>query len=69
MKTLSFKTNINCGACVATVTPFLDAESSVNEWSVETSNREKILTVSGDQVNAEAVQEAVRKAGFRIEKV
>ena len=69
MKTLSFKTNINCGACVATVTPFLNAESSVNEWSVETSNREKILTVAGEQPDAEAVQEAVRKAGFRIEKI
>jgi copper chaperone len=68
MKTLSFKTNINCGACVATVTPFLDAESSVNEWSIETQHREKILTVAGEHPDAEAVQEAVRKAGFRIEK-
>ena len=69
MKTLSFKTNINCGACVATVMPFLDAESSVNEWSVATQHREKILTVAGEQLNAEAVEEAVRKAGFRIEKI
>ena len=68
MKTLSFKTNINCGACVATVTPFLNAESSVNEWSVDTSNRDKVLTVAGEQPDVEAVQEAVRKAGFRIEK-
>jgi copper chaperone len=69
MKTLSFKTNINCGACVATVTPFLDAESSVNTWSVETQHREKILTVAGEQPDVEAVQDAVRKAGFRIEKI
>jgi len=69
MKTLSFKTNINCGACVATVTPFLNAESSVNEWSVETQHREKILTVAGVRPDAERVQEVVRKAGFRIEKI
>jgi hypothetical protein len=28
MKTLKFKTNINCGGCLAKVTPFLNEEKT-----------------------------------------
>ena len=67
MDTLKFKTNINCGGCVATVTPFLNKEKSIEKWQVDTTNPNKILTVEGSAVNEEEVIEAIVKAGFKIE--
>jgi copper chaperone len=69
MKTLKFKTNINCGGCVANVTPYLNAVPDVIRWSVETERQDKLLTVTSAEPNAAAVEEAVRSAGFRIEAV
>ena len=66
-KTLQFKTNINCGGCVATVTPFLDEAKGIKRWEVDTTNREKLLTVHSDGITAQEVIEKVKEAGFKIE--
>lgn len=67
METLKFKTNIKCGGCVATVTPFLNNEKSIEKWQVDTINPNKILTVEGSTVSEQEVVKAVEKAGFKIE--
>mgnify|MGYP006267988449 CR=1 FL=1 len=67
MKTLQFKTTINCGNCVRAVTGFLDDVEGVQEWKVDTDHPDKVLTVKGEQVQADAVVEAVEDAGFDIE--
>ena len=36
MEILKFKTNIKCGGCVETVTPFLNEEQSIRNWQVDT---------------------------------
>lgn len=69
MKTLTFHTNINCGGCVAAVKPHLDAEKSIDTWSVDTSQPQKTLTVSGEFLHPEKVREIVENAGFRIDAV
>ena len=69
MKTLSFKTNMKCGSCVATATPFLNNVEGVDKWDIDTTVADKILTVSGDNANAEKVTEAVKKAGFTATEV
>lgn len=68
MKKLEFKTNINCGSCVAKVTPYLKKADSVEQWKVDTANKEKVLTVEGDNINEKQVVQAVLDAGFKIEK-
>jgi copper chaperone len=68
VKTLKFKTNINCSACVAKAKPFLDSVANVSSWEVDTANPEKILTVKGDDIKAAHVMENVQKAGYRIEE-
>ncbi|GEO02673.1 hypothetical protein AAE02nite_03370 [Adhaeribacter aerolatus] len=68
MKTLKFKTNINCGGCIANAKPYLDAVENVQEWHVDTNNPDKILTVKGEAVSAEQVIEKVKKAGYNIEE-
>ncbi len=69
MKVLQFKTNINCGNCVRAVTGFLNDVEGVRNWRVDTDNPDKVLTVEGDEVTAEAVVEAVEDAGFDVIEV
>ncbi|MEJ7678316.1 MAG: heavy-metal-associated domain-containing protein [Segetibacter sp.] len=69
METLKLKTNINCGGCVAKVTPSLNETIGENNWQVDTQNPNKILTVSGTEVNKDDVIKAVKKAGFKAEEV
>ncbi|MGR3809146.1 heavy-metal-associated domain-containing protein [Jiulongibacter sp. NS-SX5] len=64
-----FKTNINCGNCIKTVTPFLNQLDEVDGWKVDTENPDKILTVEGDDFTAEEIIQTLDKAGFKGEKV
>ena len=67
MSKIQFKTNINCGSCIKSVTPFLNELDNVDAWKVDTENPDKILKVELDDENASSVLEAVKKAGFNIE--
>ncbi|MBC5994497.1 heavy-metal-associated domain-containing protein [Pontibacter cellulosilyticus] len=69
MKELQFKTNINCGGCVSKVTPALDTAEGVCEWSVDTTNRDKVLTVKTDSLTASEVIATVEKAGFTAKEL
>ncbi len=64
-KKAQFKTNINCGGCIATVTPYLDKAVGENEWAVDTEDKNKVLEVAPEK--KEAAIQAVREAGFTIE--
>ncbi len=66
MSERKYRTNLNCGSCVAKVTPHLDGESRIRRWSVDTQSPDKVLTVEGDGVGAEAVGQLVEAAGFRV---
>ncbi len=66
--TFKFKTNIKCGGCVATVTPHLDSEKTIEKWHVDLQSQERFLTVEGSEPNEEMIFEKVRQAGFTIEK-
>jgi copper chaperone len=68
METLKFKTNIKCGGCIATVTPFLNEQKEISSWSVDTNTPEKLLTVEGT-VNAATIVSTLEKAGYTAEKI
>jgi copper chaperone len=65
MKTIQLKTNINCGGCVAKVTPYLNANSEIKEWKVDTTNPQKVLTVQTENLEGDDIKEIVHKAGFK----
>ncbi|GAB3991792.1 hypothetical protein GCM10028807_22870 [Spirosoma daeguense] len=67
MKTIAFKTNIKCGGCIATVTPFLNDAVGEGHWQVDTHNPNKVLTVEAD--NDTVVRQAVEKAGYKAELI
>lgn len=66
-KNFQFKTNINCSGCVAKVTPFLNDAEGIKHWEVDTTDKDKILTVSSEGLAEQAIVETVQKAGFKIE--
>lgn len=69
MSTVKFKTNINCGSCIKSVTPFLNEVDNIDLWKVDTENPDKILEVELDDEEYSTVIDAVTKAGFSIEKI
>lgn len=66
-KTLQFRTNINCSGCVASVTPALDNTDGIREWTVDTNNKDKVLTVQSEGLTAAEIIDIIQKKGFRIE--
>ncbi|WP_461788378.1 heavy-metal-associated domain-containing protein [Pedobacter sp.] len=69
MDTLKFKTTINCGACVAKVTPILNEQESVKNWSVDTANPQKILTVEGENIDEAELVQSLSRIGYKAEKI
>jgi copper chaperone len=69
MEKYEFKTNINCGSCVAKVTPHLNAAAGVKQWEVDVMSPKKILTVTADGMDENQILAIVQKAGFKAERV
>ena len=69
MKKYIYKTNINCNGCIAAVTPNMSAEEGIINWSVDTDNPDKILTVEVENIDSQLVEDAVKKAGYNIESI
>ncbi len=68
-KEFQFKTNINCSGCVASVKPHLDKAEGISHWEVDTTSKDKVLTVKSENITKGEIIEAVQKAGFKIEPV
>lgn len=68
METLKFKTNIKCGGCVATVTPFLNGDENVDSWAVDLESADRVLKVETSH-SPEEIQQLVKKAGYVAEKI
>ena len=64
---LRIKTTVNCGGCVASVKPHLDNADGICHWDVDTTNKDKVLTVKSTGITEEQVIETIQKAGFKIE--
>jgi copper chaperone len=67
METLKFKTNVNCGGCIANITPFMNGEKRITTWSVDTANPQKIMTVETEGMTASEVVDLMKTAGYRAE--
>lgn len=64
---LKFKTNINCNGCISTVTPFLNSVKGINQWEVDITDSNKILTVKSDDITSSEVINILHKAGYSSE--
>ena len=64
---MQFKTNINCGGCIATVSPFLDQEARILKWEVDTENPEKILDIEVEGMTEKEIISLLSSAGFQAQ--
>jgi copper chaperone len=64
---IKLKTNVKCGACVAAITPEMNALQATN-WSVDLSHPDRTLQVEGD-VTEEKVKEALQRTGYKGESL
>ncbi|MBN8669983.1 MAG: cation transporter [Chitinophagales bacterium] len=71
MKTLRFKTNINCSGCINSVTPHLNQLEEIKGWKVDTASPDKVLTVETEDetLKADQITQVVEKAGFKIDSI
>ena len=69
MKTVQFKTNIKCAGCIEKVSPGLNETAGADNWEVDLQSPDKVLTISAEEVNAAAIQQAVEKAGYKAENI
>lgn len=68
MATQRFKTTINCANCVRAITPALNAEPAITAWQVDTTNADKVLTVT-TELPATQVVALVEEAGFEAQPI
>jgi len=68
METSKFKTNIKCAGCIAKVTPYLDETLGQGHWEVDIEDPSKLLTVTGE-ISESKIQDALKKAGYKAEKL
>lgn len=66
MSKQSYKTNLNCGQCVAAVKPYLDQAPEIDSWSVDTNHPDKILTLSGTDLSCDQIRQLVSESGFQV---
>lgn len=66
METVTLKTNLHCEGCVNNIRPLLDADQSINGWSVDLKPDIKTLTVTGDQVSSKHINSLLDQAGYAI---
>ncbi|GAB4284165.1 MAG: hypothetical protein Kow0068_09200 [Marinilabiliales bacterium] len=69
MKTLKFKTNINCPNCLAKVKNILDTEIGNKNWNVDILNENKILTINTVKHTKEDIINLINKVGFKAESI
>ncbi len=63
---IQVKTSAKCAGCVAKIAEKLNEFLTPDQWSIDLSVPERVLTVTAD-VPADKVVEAVRAAGFKAE--
>lgn len=64
---MKFKTNLNCGGCIAKVKSHLDNAEGICEWNVDTESSDKVLTVRSEGITAEEVVAIIKRTGFKAE--
>ncbi|MEP5614454.1 MAG: DUF4396 domain-containing protein [Cyclobacteriaceae bacterium] len=66
MQTATFDTDIHCEKCVETLTPILNDDQGINDWSIDLSSEVKTLTVNGDSISETHVDELLGQGGFKV---
>jgi copper chaperone len=69
METLLFKTSLKCGGCIKAITPGLESLKTIDKWSVDLENPDKVLKVEATEDISDQVMDSVKKAGYVISRL
>lgn len=69
MGTYRFKTSLKCGGCILTITPGIERIDSIEKWSVDLKNQDKVLEIEASEDISESVIDCIKKAGFEISRL
>lgn len=65
MEILKFKTNVESQEALSKIAPLLDKVEKISKWSLDTESSEKVLSVSGTDLNPQAIENAIKQAGYK----
>ncbi len=66
METLTVETNLHCQGCVDKITPLLNEDRFVNNWSVDLNGELKTLNVSGEGITIAYIDSLLKPAGYSV---
>jgi hypothetical protein len=69
MQILVFKTNIRYKKHVNRVEPHLNGTEGILRWNVDLDDKDKILRIEAGNLHPEAVETAVKNAGYLCEEL
>ncbi|MDX5437620.1 MAG: copper chaperone [Pontibacter sp.] len=69
MEIIKFKTNVDNQEALAKVASHLDKEKSISKWHIDTDSKEKLLSVSGTELDPQVVENAVQQAGYKADVI
>ncbi len=69
MNTIKFKSNIKCGGCIAAINESMNEMVGENQWEVDLSSENRILTVKTENVTSEEISEKLKNLGYTAEKI
>jgi copper chaperone len=69
MNTIKFKSNIKCGGCIAAINDSMNEMVGENQWEVDLSSENRILTVKTENVTSEEISEKLKNLGYTAEKI
>jgi len=67
MEIIKFKTNVESQEALSIVAPYLDKQEQISKWNLDTASEDKVLSVSGKELNPQAIEDAVGRAGYKAE--
>ncbi|MGV3539751.1 MAG: heavy-metal-associated domain-containing protein [Rufibacter sp.] len=67
MELLKFKTNIDSQVAFAKVETLLDQQKAISQWDIDLESEDHILSVSGENLDPQKIENAVQQAGYQVE--
>ncbi len=64
-----FKTSAKCAGCVKAIGGKLSTVLADGDWSIDLNSADRVLTVSVAEPADAVIEQLVREAGFKIEKI
>jgi copper chaperone len=65
MEILKFKTNVASQEAVSKVAPYLDRVEQISKWNIDTEGADKVLSVSGTDLNPQTIEDTLGQAGYK----